>query len=595
LQDQVNQEQLLGSIQQRIRQSMDLDTILSQTVKEVREFIQCDRVLIYRLESDGSGVIAVESTAATNCPLEGRNIKDPCFQEKHIEYYKQGCPQVVEDIYTAGLAPCYIELLASLEVRANLVAPIFLKQDFWGLFVAQNCYEPRLWKPAEIKLLQQLADQLGIAVQQTQIQQQVQQLEVQLSLMHKQAAELHDCLSFTGLMQRITEKIRDSLDEGEILQTAIKELADILKANCCSVELYSDGLTKATIVYDYTINLPLSQGLTRQVAEFPKIYEPLLRKQHLQSLEIVPSWSPKLSVMVQLACPIFDDQGIIGNLWVTRLTQETFNDLELKLVQHVANECAIAIRQARLHKLTQTHNNELEKLEHLETEFLRTLSHELRTPITTINLAVQTLEILLQQEGVLDLEIVPHLLQILHNECQRESKLIDDLLMLTYLETQAEPPTLIFIDLQTWLPPIVESFRERSSCEQQELKLAIASGIPLLETDITDLERIVTELINNACKFTPAGGSITVSVYGIEDTVVLSFSNSGVEIPNNELLRIFTPFYRILGDEPCKYGGTGLGLTLVRKLVKHLGASIDVESAAGKTTFRIKFPKAISL
>ena len=591
MQHQVKHEQLLGGIQQRIRQPLDLKTILAQTVNEVQQFLSSDRVLIYRFEPDGTGMISVESNTATSCPLKERNIKNPCFNEKHLECYKQGCIQVVEDIHTADLPPCYIDLLASLEVRANLVVPIFLKQNLWGLLIAQNCYEPRLWKQREIKLLQQLADQIGIAVQQAELQQQVQQLEVQLSLMHKQKDELYDCVKFASLMQHLTEKIRDNLDESKVLQTSVEELAEILKANCCSIELYSDCCTKASIAYDYAKNSPLRQEITRQVADFPKIYKPLLQKQPLQSLEIVPSWSPKLSVVVQLACPIFDNEGIIGNLWVVRSTQETFDELELKLVQHVANQCAIAIRQARLYKLTQAHSQEREKLERLENKFLKNLSHELRTPITTINLAVQTLEILFAQEKALEPDIVPQLLQILHDECQRGSKLIDELLMLTYLEARTEPPTLIFIDLQTWLPPIVESFRERSSCQKQGLKLAIAPEIPPVETDITDLERILTELINNACKFTPEGESITVSAYGREDTVILSVSNSGVEIPKNELSRIFAPFYRIPNDEPCKYGGTGLGLTLVQKLVKHLGASIDVESAAGQTTFTIKFPR----
>ncbi|MHC5832886.1 MAG: histidine kinase dimerization/phospho-acceptor domain-containing protein, partial [Nostoc sp.] len=92
---------------------------------------------------------------------------------------------------------------------------------------------------------------------------------------------------------------------------------------------------------------------------------------------------------------------------------------------------------------------ELEKGDRLKNQFLRTLSQELRTPITSISLAVQTLESVLTPEEISNIEIVPQLLQILHNECGRENKLINDLLTLTYLEAEPEPPTLIAIDLQS--------------------------------------------------------------------------------------------------------------------------------------------------
>jgi signal transduction histidine kinase len=314
----------------------------------------------------------------------------------------------------------------------------------------------------------------------------------------------------------------------------------------------------------------------------------------LQFSEILRDWNPKLVVVTQLACPIFDAETLMGNIWLTKVTQELFAEWEMKLVQQVANQCAIAIRQARLDQLAQTQVNQIEKLENLKHEFLRSLSHELRTPITSISLAVQTLEAIIKQETVLNTDIVAQLLQILQNECERESKLINDLLSLTYLEAEADVLTVIMIDLNSWLPPIVESFREVTICQQQQLFLHLAAELPLLETDITHLDRIVTELLSNACKFTPAGESITVAASATEQTVEISISNSGVEIATNELVRIFDPFYRLPKHHPWQYGGTGLGLALVQKLVKHLKASIRVESTAASTTFTLVLPRAIA-
>ncbi|RCJ18911.1 ATPase [Nostoc minutum NIES-26] len=592
---QAEREQLLEAIAQRIREFLDLEKILRQTVKEIRQCLNCDRILIYHIQPDGSGTIVSESTVTAGGSLLGKNFRDPGFSAKYKERYGRGCIQIVEDIYAAGLHPEHIDFLASLHVRANLVVPILLQQDLWGLFSAQHSYEPHQWQQIEIDLLKQVATQIGIAVQQAELHQQIQQLRAKLDLQAQQhQVQLQQAQNFQALVQRITEQIRDNKNETQVLQTATQELARLLKLDSCYIELYSHCRTSVSVAYKYaTTNLPPETGFTRKIADFLEIYQPLLAKEYRQSIEIVPGWHPKLYVVTQLACPIFDDQGILGNFWLLRPTQEMFDEFEIELVQQLANECAIAIRQARLYENTQVQVRELEKRERLKNEFLRTLSQELRTPITSISLAAQTLESVLTPEGILDIEIVPQLLQILHNECGRESKLINDLLTLTYLETDPAPPTLIPIDLQTWLPPIVESFRDITSCQQQQLKLTIETALLPLETDITDLERIVTELLNHTCKYTPAGESITVSARLTGDTVQLSITNSGLEITAHDLSRIFEPFYRLSKNDPWKYSGTGLEMALVQKMVKHLGGSIQVESAAGQTTFIVEFPRAL--
>ncbi|MEH1962195.1 MAG: GAF domain-containing protein [Nostoc sp.] len=588
---QIEREQLLEAIAGRIHQSVELETIIQKSTKELRQFLNCDRVLIYRFEADGSGLIIAESSVAPSDRLLGKKITDPCFSRKHREHYGRGCIQVLEDIYAAGLHSCYVDFLASLQVRANLVVPIFQEQDMWGLLIAQHCHEPRQWQQTETDLLKQLATQIGIAVRQAELHRQIKDLKAKMeSQKQKQINQLQQVRNFQALVQRMTEQIRDSLVETQVLQTVTQELAQLLNLEHCQIELYSTCQTLVTIAYEYSTNLPQCQGLTRQIADRLEVYQILLQKQPLQFLEIVPGWQPKLLVMSQMACPIFDTQGILGNIWLTRPSQEGFDEFEIELVQQVANECAIAIRQAQLYKQTQAQVKELEKCDQLKNQFLRTLSQELRTPITSISLAVQTLESVLTPAEISNIEIVPQLLQILHNECGRESKLINDLLTLTYLEAEPEPPTLIAIDLQSWLHPIVESFRDITSCQRQHLNLTVDRALPPLETDITDLERIVTELLNHACKYTPAGEYITVSAHLRGDAVELNITNSGIEITSNELSRIFEPFYHLSKHDPWKHSGTGLELALVQKMVRHLGGSIYVKSATGQTTFTVKFP-----
>jgi PAS domain S-box-containing protein len=584
---QVGQERLLEAIARKMRESQNLATILQTTVKEVRQLIECDRVLIYRCQSDDSGAIVAESTITVSNPLLGKQIQDSCLSAQHQERYKRGCIQVVEDIYAAGLHPCQIDFLASWQVRANVVVPIFLQQDLWGLLIAQHCQKPHQWQPAETDLLRHIATQISLATQQAEMQRQIQHLQAQIQ---QCTAQLQQTWNFQALVRRISEKIRDHVDETQVLQVVTQELADVLQLQRCQIEFYSPCLTEVTVVYEYSTTLPHHQGLTKKIADFATIYQQLSQKQPVQNVEIVQGWHPKLLVVTQMACPIFDIQGMIGNLWLIRPTQEAFDAREIELVQHIANECAIAIRRTRLYATTQAQLREIEKIEHLKNEFLRTLSQELRTPITSISLAAQTLESVLTPSAILEPELVPQLLQILHNECNRGSNLINDLLTLTHLEAKPDPQTLVAIDLQTWLPPIVESFREVAACQRQQLNLTIENSLPPLETDITELERIFTEMLSHVCKYTPAGESITVSVHLTGEAVQINVQNSGLEIPPAQLSRIFEPFYRLSKNDPWKYSGTGLELSLVQKMVTHLGGRICVESAAGQTTFIVEFP-----
>jgi len=610
---QVEREKITGAISQRVRQSLDLETILNRTVTEVRQFLQTDRVLIYRFLPDWSGVMAVESVVTPWQAVLGSTLHDPCFAAEYIERYRQGRIQVVNDIYAAGLHPCHINLLATFQVRANLVVPIVSEQRLWGLLVAQHCQGPRNWQEQEVSLLQQLATQVGIAVQQAELYQRVQQLNAHLeSQVQERTQKLQQALNFEASVRRITEKLRDSLDESHILETATQELAETLKVQQCKIELYNGDHTLATIAYAYASS-PDAQPTTRRIGDFPELYEQLLQRQPLQFVE----WSPAESGLPadsstesppavhpatvprqrqnHLACPIFDDQGVLGNLWLARPCDQPFEAFEVGLVQQVANECAIAIRQAWLYQSSQAQVRELEKLNRLKDEFLKTISHELRTPIASINLATQTLDSVLQQGDLKKHEAtVKRLLEVLQDECQRESRLINDLLTLTYLDAGTEPLTIDEIDLSNWILHITESFNDSIQSHQLTLRVEISPDLPPLHSDVTDLERILSELLNNACKYTPQGGGITVSAYlNDPDTIAIQVCNSGVEIAADELSRIFDKFYRIPTNDPWKYGGTGLGLALVKKLAARLGGDIQVASAEDKTTFTLILPLTI--
>lgn len=592
LRRQAEREQILNALSRRIRHSLDLHNLLNQSVAEIRQYLQTDRVLVYRFQGKIDGVVISESVSQFCQPLLNKVIKDECFEDKYVEPYKRGHIQVVDDISAAGLHPCQIELLTALQVKATIVVPILREHELWGLLVAQDCQQSHHWQQTEIDLLKQLATLMSIAVQQEFLEQKLLKVSSQLELYQRCGiSEYQQALNFESMLRRITEKIRDSLDESQILQIATVELAEILNIQRCKIELYQNNYTQTIVAYEYSTEAYSCLGLTRQISDFPELYNRLLNKETLQFVELQPLLNLNLNNATRLACPIYDETTIFGNIWLLRGQEEAFSDFEVMLVQQVASDCAIAIRQARLYQASLAQVRELERLDSLKNDFLKTLSHELRTPITSISLALQTLETLLKREGIFNKQYsqVARLIEILRSECQRETKLINDLLTLTYLDAQSEPLTLIVVDLQIWISAIVESFRGRIHKQQQDLKVFISPDIPAIETDITDLERIIRELLNNACKFTPVGEKISVCVNLDADAVKIDVTN-GSTIAPEELSFIFDPFYRIPSNDPWLHGGTGLGLALVKKLVQHLGATIEVQSNVDSTTFTVRLP-----
>lgn len=401
--------------------------------------------------------------------------------------------------------------------------------------------------------------------------------------------QLQQALKSTELVSKITKAIRDSLDEKQILQTATASLTTGLNIECCQIELYKYHQTTTEIVYEYPVVVADGLTIQRQVADFAEIYQPLLAKNPLQFVDLKPSIGYRRQQMARLACPIFDDSGILGNLWLLRPKENLFAPWEIQLVQQIADQCAIAIRQARLYQAKQIQVKELEKLNLVKDDFLKTISHELRTPMSSIRLAISTLENLLHEEvDAAKSPVLDKVMNIFHASFKRQNQLVDDLLTLCYVDVASKPEIWQPLDLSAWITQVVKTYSIPPNQEPAQLQLA--SDLPLLHTDSKMLQRVVKELLNNAYKYTPPEGTITIRTAQTTTSLLLSISNSGIEIPLQEQERIFDKFYRIPNHDPWKRGGTGIGLALVKKLIELLEGEITVSSESQMTTFVISFP-----
>ncbi|MBL1175217.1 response regulator [Pantanalinema sp. GBBB05] len=471
----------------------------------------------------------------------------------------------------------------------------------------------------ELEVLVRVKNQLLLQQQKHQLQQEIetrQQAEAEVRRLNAnlerqvqaRTLELEQALNLEVALKRISDQVRDSLDQHQVLQAAVETLAWALELRCCDTALYSADHSTSTIRYQWTQpGASVTQGQTLCMADFPELYEQLQERICFAFCQIQPSSIRNHSAI--LACPIFDDQvnqtGILGDLWLFRETYSSFNELEVHLVQQVANQCAIALRQARLYEAAQAQVRELERLNQLKDDFLSTISHELRTPIASMKMIIKLLTTVVDQgqnwatassQPATPQHKVEQYLQVLQEECDRELALVEDLLSLQHIEAGTYVSQPMPVHLQNLLLHLIEPFEIRTQNQRQTFQVNLAPDLPILELDPLSFNRIVTELLSNACKYTPADESISISASMTQDTSVmppvsylqLMVVNTGIEIAPEELPRIFDKFYRIPNNDPWKHGGTGLGLSLVKKLVEQMGGSIEVESANRQICFMIR-------
>lgn len=203
------QQQLMAAIALRIRQSLNLEEILHQTAKQVRQFLQADRVLVYQFQPDMIGCIVAESVIGGCLVTLGQQICDTYFQQGCEREYYQGKKRAIDDIYQADLTNCHLHLLEQFQIKAYLVVPILVKEQLWGLLVVHQCSASRHWQSVELDLLDQLAVQIAIAIQQASAYQQAQQELAQRQQVEVQLRQTNEQLANANVELTRTTRLKD--------------------------------------------------------------------------------------------------------------------------------------------------------------------------------------------------------------------------------------------------------------------------------------------------------------------------------------------------------------------------------------------------
>jgi methyl-accepting chemotaxis protein PixJ len=338
--DDARRSQILSNFTLQLRQSLKRHDILTTAVELVRIALNLDRAVIFELGSAFNGRITAESVADGQLAIIDRQIVDCCLKDAGYEQGKiTSCP----DIYQAGLTECHIQMLEDVRVRANLVVPIAIDGQLIGLLIGHQCQQPRLWQPEEINLFNQLATQLALALNQALL---IEQREAE--------ARRSQALS------EITLKLRQSIDQTEILNIALSEILSLLGLDRASMLVVdSNGEGEGKIIAEAVAKTELSilgaqisaddmfEILSRGYAEGS-----FIQAEDLQATDYSPGLIARLQriqIKSIVTIPINVNQRFFGLFSVSMCHQtRAWQQSEIDLLLQLAAQVGMALNQGQL-------------------------------------------------------------------------------------------------------------------------------------------------------------------------------------------------------------------------------------------------------
>ena len=232
---------------------------------------------------------------------------------------------------------------------------------------------------------------------------------------------------------------------------------------------------------------------------------------------------------------------------------------------------------------------EQEKEERERRLFVSNVSHELRTPLTSVKSYLEALD-----EGALYDPVAPDFIKVSLNETNRMMRMVTDLLHLSRIDNATSHLDVELINFTAFITFILNRF-DKMRTQDEEKKYELVRDYPItsvwIEIDTDKMTQVIDNILNNAIKYSPDGGKITVSMKTTDDQMILSISDQGLGIPKEDLPKIFDRFYRVDKARSRAQGGTGLGLAIAKEIIKQHNGFIWAKSEYGKgSTFTIVLP-----
>lgn len=558
--------ELFAEVTLKIRQSLQLQEILQTAVTEVQQILQADRVLIYQVFANGTGMLIKEAVLPGFKSILGMEFPEEVFPADYRQLYTRGRVRAIGNVRAkdAGLAECLIEFMDEWMVKAKLVVPILQNfksqtdgEHLWGLLIAHQCQAPRKWTEFEQELMQQLADQIGIALSQ---------------------AELLENLE--GVVAERTAKLRQEINERIRAEAALRHSEEQLR-------LIANGLPVLIAYVDcqqhYRFNNQAYQtwlGLAPEEIHHRHLSEVHGDDEYQQISQHVTTALKGETVTYEQDLVLQD--GCVHSLSVTYIphiqAQNTIQGF-FALTSDISDRKAI---------------------ERMKDEFISVVSHELRTPLTSIHSSLKILATgklgSLSSQG-------ERMLKIADEQTERLVHLVNNVLDLQRIQSGKITMNKQGCKAEDLMVETVQSMK--TFAQEQGIKLFFKPSKFVVWADRDYIIQTLTNLVSNAIKFSPSNSSVILSAeidsrhnYDSKNKsisyITFAVQDRGQGIPQDRLETIFERFQQVDSSDSRKKGGTGLGLAICRQIVEGHGGQIWAESCLEKgSTFYFTLPELI--
>ena len=451
--------------------------------------------------------------------------------------------------------------------------PILLGNEIIGVidFFSSKINKP---EPELIEMFSSLGSQIGQFIERNHAKDQVQRT---LAREHHARLRAEALTRQLSALQRVTDATLSTFSLNEVLSEMLERIREVLKVDTAAVlllqqeqnELVAWAALGLEEEVQRGVRIPVGKGFAGKIIELgtpliepdvehADLYNPLFRKRGIRSLLGVP--------LVYEGCPI-------GVLHVGTFRPSNFTDEDVHLLQRVGDRIALSIEKARLIEKEREARAEAEKANLLKDEFLTILSHELRTPLTPIMGWIHMME-----GGLLPERDFQQALSIITKNSLTLKRLIDDLLDMSAILSGKMRIERGQVALDGILRDAIESMNKQAQDAGVEIVAPEFKRKMIVRGDHARLVQTFCNILHNAIKFTPAGGSVQIITRNTAEDVLISFKDSGRGIEPEFLPHVFERFRQADGSRTRPHGGLGLGLALVKSFIEAHGGDVSASS-----------------
>jgi two-component system phosphate regulon sensor histidine kinase PhoR len=415
-----------------------------------------------------------------------------------------------------------------------------------------------------------------------------------------------DAEQFRQRTRLISSTIRRTTNGAQMAEHLVRGLGDAFEVDRVWLHTFADERVPQLTAQWHKENLaPLPAPAEHQLTEAQALADRLWDSAQVITINDYRTYVPSPSgraifkmaraagASASMVVPIGDNTSAFGIMWIAMTGHSRHWTLtETGVAQFLAADLAHSLVQAHVIARQAEAVQVLRELDQAKSDFVSTVSHELRTPLTSIS---GYLEMLQDGDGGELPEPTRQMLAVIDRNATRLRNLIEDLLTQSRIDAGRLRLELTTVEISSVLRTVHEAMLPLAAANQIQLTLEAPSDLKV-EGDPVQLEQVFTNLIANACKFTPPGGRVRVELAADEDDGVLVLvSDTGMGIPVQDIGNLFTRFFRASNATAAALPGTGLGLAIVREIVHRHGGSIDVESElGGGSTFSVWLPARVT-